>query len=290
MVFTLLWPYLEQTALHDEAFSSTPLAGVNVYLGLIGGVGFDRQLCDLTTQTDCATTDGSTWYFALPAEKQKGFALSVYSCPTRRSPAISALAGESFQGPHSDYAIVTSSVPNAPDFVAWNRGIYHTMFAVAVTGYQDDPPWCNIYFNGPMRAADVELNNIGPFLAQLVSWKPRDTFSWMSDGTSNQLMVGEKFIPTSQLGNCKVDPGHYDCTYLTQDYGRAFTNCRAPGLGLARDKTDWQAYAHSFGSYHTGVVNFCVGDGSVRPLSTTASTTVLEPLAAVNDGGAHILP
>ena len=70
-----------------------------------------------------------------------------------------------------------------------------------------------------------------------------------ADGTSNTLMFGE-----SDMSNSK-----YRVTWMG-----------AGGLptawGLPTDKTNW----YQFGSKHTGITNFCFGDGSVRAVSLDA--------------------
>ena len=54
--------------------------------------------------------------------------------------------------------------------------------------------------------------------------------------------------------------------------------------GLADDGVSY------FGSPHTGVCNFLVGDGSVHGISATASADLLRNLTSVRDGKAVSIP
>jgi len=171
-------------------------------------------------------------------------------------------------------------------------------------------------------------NHVGPFRMAVVTkgpsddqwwvdWqsaRPRDTFAWLADGTSNQFLIGEKHIPVSILDMCEgplSPPGTIneelysgDCSYLSlgvwgvNSVGRAFRTWGGE-LTLAKGPTDFTSTAdrgfvpthhYNFGSYHTSVVNFVMGDGSVQAVSVTAPHNILRSLAQVNDGKAVSLP
>jgi len=147
------------------------------------------------------------------------------------------------------------------------------------------------------------------------SWQPRDSMSWWSDGTSNQFLVGEKHIPRNRLDLCEfrlvgTATGLYanvaDCTYFSGGDTwtspgsarsfRGFDNAGRYGLASPTDKDlerDDRAplYHYGFGSAHTGICIFLLGDGSVQSVSVTASTdNVLIPFSDVRDGKAVSLP
>jgi prepilin-type processing-associated H-X9-DG protein len=71
------------------------------------------------------------------------------------------------------------------------------------------------------------------------------------DGLSNTLMVGEA------IGDQDFGPRLYANAWMG-----AGTMITAPGLGDG-PTSSW----YTFDSKHTGVVNFCFGDGSVRPVN-----------------------
>ena len=101
-------------------------------------------------------------------------------------------------------------------------------------------------------------------------------FEDFMDGLSNTLLVGEKHVPIGKNG-----VGWWDCS--TYDGRYYMCSCRAAGrlFPLATDPRDlgWK-----FGSRHTGVVQFCFGDGHVKAIRATTNPYVLEMLSMVADG------
>jgi prepilin-type processing-associated H-X9-DG protein len=96
------------------------------------------------------------------------------------------------------------------------------------------------------------------------------------DGTSNTILAGEKHVRPSRFGIASEDGAVYN-----GDHPGSFSRCGGPGYPLARFPTD--QFQVNFGSYHPGVVNFVLGDGSVRGLSVQISTDILGRLTARND-------
>ena len=75
--------------------------------------------------------------------------------------------------------------------------------------------------------------------------------------------------------------GGWDSSAYNGDKGASFRKA-GPGAALARSPT--QTTGGIFGSYHPGVCNFVLGDGSVRAISVTIDTTTLGRLADRADG------
>jgi prepilin-type N-terminal cleavage/methylation domain-containing protein len=95
-----------------------------------------------------------------------------------------------------------------------------------------------------------------------------------TDGTSNTLLVGEKHVNKDHMGDYNYgDGGAYN-----GDHG---TSMRTAGSTLARGPTDTGT---RFGSYHTAVCNFVLGDGSVKSVRNTIQATTLKNLGMRNDG------
>jgi hypothetical protein len=185
--------------------------------------------------------------------------------------------------------------------------------------------------NGPLRAAKLDAGDgvVGPWWAAgntylCNSWNPRDSISWWSDGTSNQVVFGEKHVPSSLVGQCgpALDTVTNDwnarigeCSYLSGTNWAAATHSRsflfgwvnfsvssgsgfeiggsvmplAKGNELATVAPIWGS--GNFGSAHPGTCNFLIGDGAVRGISvTTPVNPILIALGVVNDGRAVALP
>jgi hypothetical protein len=57
------------------------------------------------------------------------------------------------------------------------------------------------------------------------------------------------------------------------------------------DRSDGQdGTSTSFGSWHLGICQFVIGDGSVKSISVTTSSRILKALGRVNDGESVDVP
>jgi hypothetical protein len=131
----------------------------------------------------------------------------------------------------------------------------------------------------------------------------------LSDGTSNQLFFGEKKIPFGKINTCSRSSAWdlWDCTYRSGALDYCQTLIRSFDLGNGTNPYGVAGYVPiaqpsdnlstaavdrvCFGSWHSGICNFTLGDGSVRAFSvTTPPETVLYPLARVDDGTPVTVP
>jgi len=241
--------------------------------------------------------------------------MSYAKCPSRRGGGTDYYltadgqpeGNPSVQGARGDYAIVM--VHGTLVKASWWDGYEHWRW--------HDVPWepmCAGNIMGPFRAAVGTDSGI----IRQQAWTPRDTFAWLADGTSNQLLAGDKHIPKGRLGQCAQDnwPAAADCSYLsTGDFGgpasarAVIVNLTQGDLGsqtwynaglyypIARTNDDYVVYAgggpydgYGFGSNHPGVCNFVIGDGSVTSVQVNISRMIFACLARVNDGMAVSLP
>jgi prepilin-type N-terminal cleavage/methylation domain-containing protein len=256
-LFPLLYPYIEQQALYDAIGT-----GVDQW-----GITNDKK----------ALVDGGphTWWGGLSAANRKAFGgVTTYICPSRRaSPAVfdSTATVGNFPGPQTDYAMI--AVGDATG--EWWRF--------------PDPRYLGSH---PFRVAvsDWVTNQ-----STITSWRPRDSLAWWSDGTSSQLLFGEKhFSPSHPVGRC--DGGYGDCGYLgaypgamVQPIARTFDKS-GQTIAAASDDTNISEPAVWFGSAHPDICNFLFGDGSVRALVTSTPRDILQKLADVNDGSPVQIP
>jgi prepilin-type N-terminal cleavage/methylation domain-containing protein len=102
-------------------------------------------------------------------------------------------------------------------------------------------------------------------------------FADITDGTSNTLMIGEKHI---QLG--KLNDPIQDGLILSASEQQTYHRRAGPSWPLAINPT--VAANTQFGSWHLGVCQFVIADGSVRPVKNSTPGTVLGLLANRADG------
>jgi prepilin-type processing-associated H-X9-DG protein len=136
-------------------------------------------------------------------------------------------------------------------------------------------------------------------------WQPRDEMvSRFSDGTSNQIIFLEKFIPNWANSADNTNGYSWTGSYLMswQDYrigGFALLINDNPNL-IAKDPENAVAEntqrptngttANFLGSGHAGVINAAFGDGSVRTVNKTTLPLLIYKLCHVSDGENATLP
>jgi type II secretory pathway pseudopilin PulG len=319
-LFVLLFPYLEQTALYELSFTTDDRWSQGVqYKG--GGVGYNRMFMDVnsgdgdwnaTYNTDATS---SPWWTGVRSNQSDLHAFSSVSymkCPTRKSGAIYSRLLNNCSGPTGDYAFVLASGPGS----GWGGSNGKGRIGLVAT------PWADIrsdgaktsgsYCHGPFRAAQVtpdwtshsSYTTAVPGLSfGITSWSGRDSMvGWWSDGTSNQLIIGEKSIPIGRVNFCSLAEGHWDCTYITAtvttthiSIGRSFEDAQdghwIPILRPSESTIAGITNVYGFGGWHPGICNFALGDGSVRSINvTTPPDTILYPLARCDDGAPVTVP
>lgn len=277
-------------------------------------------LWDLLNRTDPVTlgqyfwNTGATWNgVTLTAEQKKGFASVPYMvCPSRRSsPAayeyVATSTGENSAGPQSDYCPIFSTDANGANNGRATAANCDHHYYVRVTQVFTDS--CQTYQRGFFRGARIPAG-----YEWTTGSQPRDTISRVTDGLSNQIIIGEKHIPIDGLNVCNTTAPStngwsqcHDCSYLC---AAAATGCgyvwrcvasywsddrRTPYTALANGidgPYDHLAANHhasincGLGSWHASGANFLKADGSVTFMSSTTPQAILGRLATVDDGNA----
>jgi len=172
----------------------------------------------------------------------------IYLCPSRRRPPQIGNLPEDVatgkKGSLGDYAVASSD--NTTDAVtAYDMA---TATGSIITGVRSGTQWTSL-----------------------------TSFASVTDGLSNTLFVGEKHIQRGQIGNVKGDR-----TIWNGDSIDVFARVGGPGKGIVADLNT--ATNQRFGSYHPGVCQFLLGDGSVRGLKVTTPESVLSLLIQRADG------
>jgi prepilin-type N-terminal cleavage/methylation domain-containing protein len=101
----------------------------------------------------------------------------------------------------------------------------------------------------------------------------------IADGTSNTIMIGEKHIPTDP-------PGLFDPNIDAVVYSAGIQNSyyRVGGANNPLALSPTTTINSQFGSWHSSVVQFVLGDGSVRGIPVSIPGTVLGYLTNISDG------
>jgi prepilin-type N-terminal cleavage/methylation domain-containing protein len=188
--------------------------------------------------------------------------VKTYYCPSRRSPPKLSLSGDS-RAPWG-------GSPGALGDYAANGG--------NSTLYWDDPR----FGPGVLLYADTTF---GPS-DTIVSWQSMSGFSDITDGLSNTLLIGEKHVNPDQFGQQPAgDNSIYNGDDIRTIVRVAGTQLPGPiDRPLASGPTDTYRPDERFGSYHPGVCQFVLCDGSVRAIRNSIDLQTLTRLAMRNDG------
>ena len=193
--------------------------------------------------------------------------ISSYYCPTRRSPPKNSTQNDDILSPYE----TSGHVPGTLSDYACSAG------------YGPAGVWNWITSNGAMIMGEgttdpptVPAGWYAPPMARLKTWKSRTSYRSLVDGTSSTILIGEKHVRPSRWGIAQEDGAIYN-----GDHPGNFSRCGGPGYPIARSPTD--VYRDNFGSYHEGVCNFTMGDGSVRAINVLIATDLLGKLTNRND-------
>ncbi len=292
-LFVFLFPYMEQQNLYDIIAN--------------GSHGTERGFnVRLNRQTNSAT---DWWWADLNDGQRKGFgAVAIHRCPTRRGGALNLYEGSpsdttEMPGPLGDYAAIIQPYRiNEPG----------TTVSRLADWFSFDHDDRLDFFSGPFQRANFR-EGLTAENDKYNAWQPRITFAQVADGLSNQLFIGEKHIPFSRIGISKDgarlwaigagSPGRDDLhliadnMYLVAGRFRA-GSCRSIALPLCSGEmyddctgencqpvnANSNLGTYGFGSWHPGICQFVLGDGSVHSFEITTPTIILHKLGHCNDG------
>jgi prepilin-type N-terminal cleavage/methylation domain-containing protein len=249
--WVFILPFMEQQTLHDFVKEKSD----SFRLGLNG-----TNLWNFSSESDETRL----------SYQESLSSINAFLCPSRRNTAGNFIGrtdsgdGSQVFGPQGDYAIVVGRLDTH-----WSEWVQYQ--DVSNAGYMNAQ-------RGPFRPAIWENN-----LPQ--QWRCRDSMSWWSDGTSNQITIGEKLIYFDAVGVCKGTatadrPYVGDCSVFASGEWKCLPMSRSfnAHFGSNFKKTPQEIHGEGnaqWGSNHPGICNFLIGDGSVRPLSVTIPTGAL---------------
>jgi hypothetical protein len=318
-IYLLLYPFIEQIALHDfctekglyrKANPSGPVDDPEVirccfrfWDHVLAGKSFDNPGdptgASLTPEQLATRT---------AAQRQFGI-VSTYRCPSSiGTGGVKIKVAGDRRGPLADFVPLIAKVQNPSNPMTPSCGWWHR-YNSARTDATPDQAMSNFY--APFRVPVIKWHparsgnpDVG-WGRSIVDYKYDKDFGWWEDGSSNQLCFSEKHIPFWAL-EAETNPGtSWNGSYLNTydgNYGYNGGRCVSNNADtIARSptepgtETDTQEPAgvegrFSLGSSHTGVVNSLIGDGSVRSISKTTDPELLWRLTHVSDGAAVSLP
>jgi prepilin-type N-terminal cleavage/methylation domain-containing protein/prepilin-type processing-associated H-X9-DG protein len=137
-------------------------------------------------------------------------------------------------------------------------------------------------------------------------WRSRTTFASISDGVSNTAILAEKHLARSEFKACcgatRSDAAGHNGTdgfpHWNRDNGPgaygSFWLSGSVESGIARGPEDGDGLnvnsSPALGSWHPGVCNFLLADGSVRAIPVSVNQTMLSRLGNASDGQPLDLP
>jgi prepilin-type N-terminal cleavage/methylation domain-containing protein len=118
----------------------------------------------------------------------------------------------------------------------------------------------------------------------------RTTFASVTDGLSNTSLLGEKHVASNGLGKqANASDGSYAFWHVSD--WKTWMVIRNSKFVLGRGPSDNTGdYRKKLGSWHPGICQFLLGDGSVRAISNTIDTDTLLHFADRRDGLVKPLP
>jgi prepilin-type processing-associated H-X9-DG protein len=266
--YLIVLPFMEMQSLHDHFISLPDKDGSNAGK-------FDKALWDSWWKNRVDTD-----------EKRKPFsAVNIYRCPSRRSASEALNMHDDWGGTASDYAFSTIRVTDETE---------------GSSGFGNDIGWADLVIEADGGKIDDHRGPIRMAIRRTVGdYSPRDTFAWLADGTSNQILMGERFIPADRVNYCTGGGGTeaYDCGVLSFRSSNvpnfsliAFVSYNKPPIAQSPNIASPNWWSHGFGSWHPGSCNMLLADGSVRSFPVTLPTRLGLRWVCVNDGNAVEIP
>jgi len=234
-------------------------------------------------------------------QDRKNAIVRTYFCPSRRSPMRQQSPATAM--PRRDgMGNLSPDIPGTCGDYAGNAGDVTGCFtADGVRCALSNDIAQNVGMFLPAQITWRNISETGTGNQNDVIWKWRGhlNFSNIPDGLSNTLLFGEKWVNVNYMGNAsRVD----DYTATDTDLDGMGTSTRNRGDGdmfdarhplhylrfdevLRRDVTQDSGQASkNFGSSHSGgVVNFCLGDGSVKSIRWDVDATAMVRLMSRKD-------
>ena len=269
--------HLKQVGLAIHNYESTVQAIPASRLNRTGGVSWTVQVLPfIEAQNFYEGWDLNRWYYDQGETVEEGDELrktpvSIFFCPTRRTVKS---AGCSISGDRPDI-----NFPGSREHYAGALGDYACCVGTSVAG-----DWVGDGGNGAVILANWNYAPMPESPRVISNWRSQTKFREIRDGLSNTLFVGEKHVLPGTFGTntpANVDANTGDGSIYNGDHPWVISRGAGPDFPLANRNTEFNS---QFGSWHPGVCQFAMGDGSVQILSTDIEPVTLGRLAHRDDG------
>ena len=322
-ILMILWPFMEQHQLHAIATDLGMYRHSDRVANSPTG-GFNRTTA--SSNSNYIFRTGNGWFGSgaegLEAEQQRGVgSVASYRCPSSTGNRATVTAGDK-RGPSSDYVVLVAKTQTLENSNPGTNGWDAYMLPITDRGQAER----NINtFVGPFKLPNLEFipnrrslmtSGSSPtpqfeWVTGIQNWTYNDKIGRWRDGTSNQLLFGEKHIPTQAASPSENRHGSWNGGYqvtigdshgdtdsgnfahnvarLVTDHANLFA--RSPSVANTTDVEPQTVLGQfTLGSSHPGVVNFLIGDASVRSIPKTTPAMVIWQLTNVADGETVALP
>lgn len=206
-------------------------------------------------------------------EENRVVSVSIFLCPTRRSPPqisedgdgyAGGGTGKHFPGACADYSVNVGDGREAVWDFPWRHEGPTGPIVIAGPPEFEDPSLCG----GTMPDLRYRYH------------RPMTDFRDVTDGLTKTFFMGEKQLEEAGLrkGLAPYDDG----SVYNPDALPRVARWAGPGHALGRGPTE--PHNNNFGSWHPGGCLFVMGDGSVRAISPEIDTVILGRLANCADG------
>ncbi len=287
-LFSLILPYIEQTTINEYLVLNSP------QYKYPGG-----------------STYPDAWFNGRTAQDQAMMGnVPIYKCPSRRGGVQYVLRNDPpsgstiFTGPLCDFAVVIAKA-SATDWQYYiGDNTKPASAATAALSLFKGPFRCAI-MDGPIHNGSGDSSGYhSDYTTNATGWRVRDSMNRWADGSSNQLLIGEKFIPewavvTNNVGT--QNQRYWDGGYYYADLSRfhsigrlIHSNSSTWSLMLPQSPKDpsfneggtytTPGERGCFGGMHPGICHFLFGDGSVHAADLSLAPNIIYALADVDDG------
>jgi prepilin-type N-terminal cleavage/methylation domain-containing protein len=230
---------------------------------------------DQSIQCRTATVDA----YACPSQTHDSRTIEASPDAVHSHSANDPATSRPWAGSISDFrAVAGSTLPVYDD-----AGVLVTTFNDGTSQWVDGPiPAC--------RRSNIKSTDSGR--RYLTGFKVETTLKSITDGTSNTLLAGEVGRGTSETGHA-FNGDHAPGVFIGKTNGFC-QRCGLPGVPSGFTPSGSQVFeygdANTFGSTHTGVVQFVMCDGSVRSIGIDVDLAIMDFLATRAAGDIATLP